>query len=219
MTARPAAGGGRWVSVAPERLAGWIAGFTERHGPIATTAHPGQVRLEAVDGSVAECLVPFPPLMADEALAEPVAALVAHACRERTVGVLLVRLGGHAAGIFAGERLVASKVGSRQVHGRSAAGGWSQHRFARRREKQSAEALQAAADVAHRVLVPRAAELDAVVFGGDRRAIDEIREDRRLAPLLALEAEPFLTVPDPRLVVLEGTPRLFRGVRVRLIDP
>jgi hypothetical protein len=205
--------------VAPERLAGWIAGFSERHGPVASSADSGLVRLEAVDGSLAECHVPFPPLMTGEAAVEPVAALVAHACRERTVGVLLVRLGGHAAGVFAGERLVASKVGSRQVHGRSAAGGWSQQRFARRREKQSAEALQAAADVAHRVLVPRAPDLDAVVFGGDRRAIDEIREDRRLACLVALETGPFLTVPDPRLAVLEGTPRLFRGVRIRVVDP
>ena len=41
-----------------------------------------------------------------------------------------------------------AKVGSRLVHGRSAAGGWSQHRFARRREKQANEALSAAADAA-----------------------------------------------------------------------
>ncbi|WP_036318540.1 acVLRF1 family peptidyl-tRNA hydrolase [Microbispora sp. ATCC PTA-5024] len=217
MTARPAAGGGRWVSVAPERLAGWIAGFAARHGPAVATAAPDLVRLEAADGAAAECHVPFPPL--DPGGDDPAGSLVAHACRTRTVGVLLVRLGGYAAGVFEGERLVASKVGSRQVHGRSAAGGWSQQRFARRRDKQSAEALRAAADVAHRVLVPRAPALDAVVLGGDRRAVDEVREDRRLAPLLALEAGPFLTVPDPRLAVLEDTPRLFRAVRVRVLDP
>jgi len=45
-----------------------------------------------------------------------------HCLRERRLGVLLVRLGGHAAGVFEGRRLVSSKVGSRQVHGRSAAG-------------------------------------------------------------------------------------------------
>ena len=47
-----------------------------------------------------------------------------------------------------------SKVGSRLVHGRSAAGGQSQQRFARRREKQAAEALAAAADTAAAVLRP-----------------------------------------------------------------
>lgn len=222
MTARPAAGGGRWVSVAPERLATWIAGFAERHGPIEALTLPDVVRVEAADGAVAECRVPFPPLRhgrAPTGLPGPVAALAAHARRERTVGVLLARLGGHAAGVFAGERLVAAKVGSRQVHGRSAAGGWSQQRFARRRDKQSAEALRAAADLAFRVLVPRAADLEAVVLGGDRRAVDELREDRRLAPLFALETGPFLAVPDPRLAVLEGAPALFRAVRIRLLDP
>ncbi|WP_182886217.1 acVLRF1 family peptidyl-tRNA hydrolase [Microbispora sp. H10885] len=240
MTGRPAAGGGRWVSVAPERLAGWIARFAARHGPIEAVTLPDVVRLDATDGAVAECHVPFPPLrppsatlsaqssaapsvappgLAPPGLPAPAAALVAHACRERTVGVLLARLGGHAAGVFTGTRLVAAKAGSRQVHGRNAAGGWSQQRFARRRDKQSAEALRAAADVAFRLLTPRLADLEALVLGGDRRAIDEIREDRRLAPLFALEAGPFLTVPDPRPAVLEGAPDLFRAVRIRLLDP
>jgi len=42
-------------------------------------------------------------------------------------GCLLVRLGGYAVGVFAGSpsELVSSKTGSRPVHGRSAAGGWS----------------------------------------------------------------------------------------------
>src|SRR5258708_2392182 len=68
----------------------------------------------------------------------------------RAVGVLLVRLGGYAAGVFAGypPALADAKVGSRPVHGRSAAGGWSQQRFARRREKQANEALDAAAGAA-----------------------------------------------------------------------
>ncbi len=146
-------------------------------------------------------------------------ALARHAEKERRVGVLLVRLGGHAAGVFEGERLVVSKVGSRLVHGRSAAGGWSQHRFARRREKQASEASQAAADVAVRVLVPHVGTLDAVVLGGDRRAIDALREDRRIGAVFALETGPFLDVPDPRLAVLQETPARFRAVRIRVIDP
>ncbi|GIH70056.1 acVLRF1 family peptidyl-tRNA hydrolase [Sphaerimonospora thailandensis] len=211
------------MSVAPERLSRWIEGFAVRHGAVEAAVTDEVVRLAAADGSVAECHVPFPPLRGDRA-----EDLVEHACRERTVGVLLVRLGGYAAGVFTGDRLVAAKVGSRPVHGRSAAGGWSQQRFARRREKQSAEALGAAADVAFRVLVPYAAgldvagpgrvELDAVVLGGDRRAVAELRGDRRLAPLFALEAEPFLTVPDPRRNVLEGTPAMFRSVRIRVVE-
>ncbi|MBG0832927.1 hypothetical protein HS041_35080 [Planomonospora sp. ID67723] len=217
MTSRPAAGGGRWVSVGPERLGRWIDGFAERHGPISVTAGEEAVRIEGADGAVAECLVPFPPLTA--AGGGPLARLTTHARRERRIGVLLVRLGGHAAGIFQGDELVSSKVGSRQVHGRSAAGGWSQRRFARRREKQVDLAHDAAAEVALRILGPHVAELEAVILGGDRRAVDALRADRRLAPVFALEAEPFLTVPDPRLAVLTGTPAQFRAVRIKVVDP
>ncbi|MBG0816876.1 acVLRF1 family peptidyl-tRNA hydrolase [Planomonospora sp. ID82291] len=217
MTSRPAAGGGRWVSVGPERLGRWIDGFAERHGPLEAAASDEAVRIEGADGAVAECRVPFPPLTA--AGGGPLARLTTHVRRERRVGVLLVRLGGHAAGVFQGDELVSSKVGSRQVHGRSAAGGWSQRRFARRREKQVDQAHEAAAEVALRILGPHTGGLEAVILGGDRRAVDALRADRRLAPVFALEAEPFLTVPDPRLAVLAGTPALFRAVRIRIVDP
>ena len=158
---------------------------------------------------------------AAEASAEYGRLIAAHACADRTVAVFLVRLGGYAAGIFTGPApsLAASKVGSRLVHGRSAAGGTSQHRFARRREKQAAEALGAAADTAAAVFGPYAGRIDAVVLGGDRRAMASLREDPRLAPYFGLAVERFLTVPDPRLTVLRSTPRLFRAIRIRLTGP
>ncbi len=207
---RPAAGGGRWVEVPPERVARWIAGFGERHGGYETETEPRVVRLTGGDGARAECHVPFPPLDGD---------LADHALRERRVGVLLVRLGGYACGVFDGDRLVVSKVGARLVHGRSAAGGQSQQRFARRRDKQAREALHAAADVAARVLAPHAGELEALVCGGDRRAVDALREDPRLKAMFEKETGVFLDVPDPRLAVLRETPPRFRAVRVRIVEP
>jgi hypothetical protein len=214
--ARPAAGGGRWLEVPPERLTRWLDGFAARHGGYSADTGPRVVLLHGGDGALAECHPPFPPLDGDGTGPE---ALVAHASRDRLVGVLLVRLGGHACGVFDGVRLLDSKVGARLVQGRSAAGGWSQQRFARRREGQAREALRAAADTAARVLVPRADELAAVVCGGDRRAVDTLRGDRRLGALFARETGPFLTVPDPRLDVLKETPARFRAVRVRLVEP
>ena len=168
--------------------------------------------------------VPEPGEAGDEArlAAEAVAA---HARRPRTVGVLLVRLGGYAAGVFTGYPpvLADAKTGSRLVHGRSAAGGWSQHRFARRREKQASEALQAAATAAADVFGRRSGRpgenLDAVVLGGDKRAMAELRQDPRLAPYLAIATDRFLAVPDPKRAVLEATPRLFLAVRIRLTEP
>ncbi|HST64094.1 MAG TPA: acVLRF1 family peptidyl-tRNA hydrolase [Mycobacteriales bacterium] len=199
----------RWVSVSPERLAGWLDRFAAAHGPVSSTVDDTVVVVRGADGTVAELMVPFPPLSGD---------LVAHALADRRVGVLLVRLGGYAAGVFDGTRLVASKVGSRQVHGRSAAGGQSQQRFARRREGQVRVALAAAADTAVNVLVPVVSTVDAVVLGGDRRAADDVLADPRLAPLRPLVVEARLDVPDPRLKVLQSTPDLFRAVRIRLTD-
>src|SRR5690606_33729063 len=108
-----------------------IARFAARHAPalppgeaiaaVRAEALEWGVRLVAPDGALAECHVPFPPLAGAE---DPVAALVAHVSRERRVGVLLVRLGGYAAGVFQGSELVDSKVGARLVQGRTAAGGW-----------------------------------------------------------------------------------------------
>jgi hypothetical protein len=215
MSARPAAGGGRWLEVSPERIAGWLDGFAVRHGAVQARYADALVRVEAADGALAECHPPFPPVVG----ADPVASLVAHSLRPRVVGVLLARLGGHAAGVFEGERLVASKVGSRLVQGRTAAGGWSQQRFARRREGQAAKAAGSAAEEAARVLLPRLATLDAVVLGGERRAVDALRGDMRLAPVFALATDRFLTTPDPRLTVLRGCAPGFRAVRIRLVDP
>jgi hypothetical protein len=220
VSSQPAAGGGRWVEVGPERLEGWLARFDARH-PVVRTRYLGSVvDVEGAGGALAECHPPFPPVDAagdhEGLVAGP---LVAHARRERVVGVLLVRLGGHAAGVFQGDRLLASKVGRRLVHGRHSAGGWSQQRFERRRAGQARVAQQAAADDAANVLLPRLRELEAVVLGGDRRAVDEVTRDRRLAPLLELAVDRFLTVPDPRLEVLRRTPQTFRAVRIRVVDP
>ncbi len=218
------------------------------------------VLFTAPDGSAAACYPPFPPAAGVNSLLGPPAgaktagaktvgaktvaeAIAAHATRPRTVGVLLVRLGGYAAGVFTGypPALADAKTGSRPVHGRSAAGGWSQQRFARRREKQANEALQAAADAAV-LIFGRAGRkitatsggaapgtsggaapatgggLDAVVLGGDKRAIAELREDPRLAPYFALAGARFLTVPDPRRAVLLDSPRLFGAVRIWLTE-
>jgi hypothetical protein len=210
----------RWLDVGPERIEAWLDSFAARHGPAQVEVGNGGhiVTVRAADDSIAECHIPFPPLPA--AATGTGAELAAHAAADRTVAVLLVRLGGYAAGVFSGARpqLVASKVGSRLVHGRSAAGGTSQHRFARRREKQAREALEAAADNAVGVFASFSGPFDALVLGGDRRSIAVLREDTRLRPYFDVATERFLTVPDPRLVVLQGTPRMFRAVRIRLTE-
>jgi hypothetical protein len=206
----------RRVVVEAERLEGFLGRLTDRHGQLSWSAEPGVVTVTAADGTSAECRVPFPPLQADPAA--PYGGLLAHVLRSRMVGVLLVRRGGYAAGVFNGTQLMASKVGSRHVQGRSAAGGTSQQRFARRREGQARVALEAAADVIARVLLPAVGTLDAVVAGGDRSSCDKVLADRRLEPLLALLVDDRLDVPDPRQRVLEGAPQAFRSLRITVTD-
>jgi Actinobacteria/chloroflexi VLRF1 release factor len=199
-------------AVPPQRLERWLARWVAEHGPVERTdVRPGHVTFSAADGAQVRCEPPFPPLAArpgERAGYEP-RPLLEHVGRDRVVGVLLVRLGGHAAGVFAGRRLVDSKVGRRQVHGRHRAGGSSQRRFERRRAGQARVALEAAADLAARVLLPLARDLDAVVLGGDRRALAGVLEDPRLRALEPLTVERVLDVPDPRLEVLRRTPDLF----------
>jgi hypothetical protein len=211
---------GRWLDVSPDRIESWLDSFASRHGATSGNLDDAReiVTVRAADGSVAECHAPFPPMGLQAGACGN--DLATHAGQDRTVAVLLVRLGGYAAGVFAGSapRLVASKVGSRLVHGRSAAGGQSQQRFARRREKQAREALEAAADCAAGVFGPFTGTLDALVLGGDKRAVTGLRWDPRLRPYFDIAVDRFLTVPDPRLSVLQDTPRLFRAIRIRLTE-
>ena len=188
MEGRPAAGGGTWVTVAPARLAGWLERFA---GDLVSTGTDEVV----FDGAVVE--VPFPPLSG---------GLVEHVLRDRRVGVLLVRRGGYAVGVFEGDALASSKVGTRLVQGRTAAGGWSQQRYARRRGNQTDALAGAAADTASRVLT---GHLDGVVTGGDKTLLAAVLAE--LPPLPVVRR--VLDVPDPRLSVLQRV--RFRDVWIR----
>ncbi|MEH1169460.1 acVLRF1 family peptidyl-tRNA hydrolase [Micromonospora sp. CPCC 205539] len=214
MTSRPAAGGGRWVEVDPARVGRWVEGFADRHGPPSTTFREYGLLLTAPDGSTAELYAPpGSPASVD------VAGFVAAAGAPRRIGLLLARKGAVAVGVAQGTELVVSKVDTRYVQGRTAAGGWSQQRFARRRDNQAKAALGDAAELAVRLLLPEAATLAAVVCGGDRRAVDTVLADRRLAPLVPLRAERLLDVAEPRHVVLVGAVGAARAVRILLRDP
>jgi hypothetical protein len=219
---RELAGGGRAVEVEPERLAGFLERFAARHGgALTTTVTPQRVKVAAADGATASILVPFAPLAAPGGQRTGLAAeeLVDHLMVPRTVGLLLVRLGGYSVGIARAGVVLTSSTGSRLVHGRSAAGGQSQQRFARRRAGQARVALRAAADTAARVLLPRAGELAAVVLGGDAAALRTLAADPRLAALLERAELRVLEVAEPRRAVLDEAARKVRCVEVQLEPP
>ena len=175
--------------------------------PGRTTYADGAVRIEPDDG---EPLVVTPPFGLGHAHEYPVvrvSPLLEELEEDHLVAVLLVRLGGYAVGVFEGERLVASKVGSRFVKGRHKKGGSSANRFRRRRDEQARALVDDAADTAARVLEPWRDRVEFTALGGDRAAVDAVLAARSDLAWLRERAIPrFLTVPDPRQRVLEALP-------------
>jgi peptide subunit release factor 1 (eRF1) len=171
-----------------------------------TTYSGGAVRIETPD----ETITVRPPFglahegAYDRIYLEP---LFEELARDRVVAAVLVRLGGFAVGVFEGERLVASKVGTRFVKGRHKKGGSSSGRFRRRREVQARALIEAAAETALGVLEPWRERIEFAAFGGDRRAVDELlATEPRLAWLADKRLERFFTTEDPRQRTLERLP-------------
>lgn len=202
----------RTVEVGAARLERWLAGFAERHGPVELGPGSAGPVAVAADGARADFAHPW----AGAEVAD-VGAFAAAVLAPRAVAVLLVRRGGYACAVVRDGRVVASKVGSRYVQGRTAAGGWSQQRFARRRENQTAELVGSAADVAARLLLEP--PCDTVATGGDRPLVDRVLADPRLRGLGALPRGPHLQVGDPRADVVRALPDLLTRVAVTLAEP
>ena len=181
-----------------KRLAGLAEGRTVYAG--------GAVRIESGE----ETLVVRPPFgLAHEGEYDRVelGPLLEALDADHVVAALLVRLGGYAVGVFEGERLVASKVGTRFVKGRHKKGGSSANRFRRRREQQARELVEAAAETAVRVLEPYRERVEFAALGGDRRAVDEVlAAEPRLAWLAERALPRFFTTRDPRQRELERLP-------------
>ncbi len=185
----------RTVEVDPARLDRWVTGFAARHDGVTRADVPGRVVLTGGDGATA----------------------TGETFTHRRVGLVLVRLGGHAVGRDEGGDLLAHTTGTGYVQGRTKAGGWSQQRYARRRKNQADAVLTKVADLACRHLPP--GSVDALVLGGDRRLAESVLEDPRLAHLVDLPRRTLWDLPDPRLRVLQEAARRARAVRLTLEDP
>jgi hypothetical protein len=175
------------LEVAPERFADWLAGFVAQH-PGAAVARDGPVTTVQWDRGLARCVAfPHDPL-----------------------GLMLIRRGGYAVGLAEGGRLVGRKVGRRHVQSRTAAGGWSQQRFARRRAGQADALVEAVAEHAGRVLVTEPHGIPAgMVVGGDRTLVAAVLAEPPVGRLTSLPRRELPDLPDPDGAVL--THALWRG--------
>jgi hypothetical protein len=204
------------LGVAPERLDRWLTGVAARHGPFSGIRVDGEtVVLMCPDTTTVTLSAPYGWTPA----APTLTAFTAAATAPRCTGVLLVRRGRWAVGVFAGAELVVSKVDSRQVQGRTAAGGWSQQRFARRRSNQTDAVVTSTVQTTARVLLPRAGQLDALATGGDKGLVAEVLANPRLRALTELRRLGPLDVGEPTKAVLLATPPQFRAVRVHITEP
>lgn len=205
----------RHLGVKSSRIAAWLMDF-DAADEVLTSEYDGDtVTFTTATGSL-QATAPFAPSW------EPVSfqsldtgPLLAHLRIPRTIGVVLARRGGYAAGVFnPNDDLVASKVGTRLVHGRHRKGGSSQARFQRRRENETSALVDDVVEVATRVLAGH--ELDVVVIGGDRLLLNEVFDAPSLRAYASRITPPFLQVPNPRLAVLKGVPNHYHRVRLEL---
>ena len=90
---------------------------------------------------------------------------------ELLVGVVLLRLGRYAVGVLRGDALVASKTGARYVKGRHRAGGSSQRRFERSRERLVRELFDKTCETVRGVFSPYESGMDHVLMGGERHTL------------------------------------------------
>jgi hypothetical protein len=195
-----------------ERLGGWIERYDARHAGTTWSVETARANASSPDGSSASLDIPFPPLDHTS-----VAGLVAHVEKPRTIGVVVVRRGGFAVARVVGDAVVESKVGQRHVQSRTKAGGWSQQRFARRRENQARAAYDAASGYVGEILLPHVGELDLLVTAGNRAAIGAVFGSV-LSPLLDVTQRWLPGVPDPTRAVLDRAIATARSVDVTVLD-
>lgn len=127
--------------------------------------------------------------------------------REPLMAVVLLRLGSYSVGVFRGRRLLDAKTGTRYVKGRHSAGGTSQRRFARVREKQIHQLYVKVCETARQKLEPYEKQLEHVFLGGERHTLAGFVKEcpflQRMEPRIAKR---ILPVGEPRRRELERMP-------------
>lgn len=195
----------RQVDVSVDRLERWIGTFAERHGVPTWSLDAAAYLASAPDGAWATFASWNPP---DGLPMDPDAWTRAPS----PFVIILIRRGGYAVGWVEHNQLVTHKCGTRYVQSRTAAGGWSQQRYARRRSNQRDELVRTVAERAISAIDGR--HCAGVVLGGDKVLATAVLEDPRLRWLVHVPRREFFDIPDPRLTVLAAVVSRAQAVAV-----
>lgn len=234
------------VHVDPARLTSWVGGFLDRHGPARWGHDRGSVVVRAADGAVARLDALDPT--GSEAVSS-LRTLVGWPGPQPRLALVLLRRGRYAVGLADATDLVAHTAGSRYVQSRTAAGGWSQQRYQRRRRNQAEALVRHVADEVVRICSGAGPAGDrgggggarggrgapsgvgapggsvslggaeALVLGGDRGLVERVLEDPRLAAWRGLPRREAFGIPDPTHAILREELRRARAVRVTVHEP
>ncbi|MGA9047769.1 MAG: Vms1/Ankzf1 family peptidyl-tRNA hydrolase [Dehalococcoidia bacterium] len=142
---------------------------------------------------------PFPLRMTGSDRCYDPSNLVAMLKHDWMMGLVLVRLGQYAVGVFKGERLVDGKAGTGLVHARHHKGGSSSQRFARHREKQMETFFTRVEGHARELIEPHLKEIDYVLYGGTRDTLQTMwRQCSFFRSLQGKAVDRLLTVREPK---------------------
>jgi len=135
----------------------------------------------------------------------PLISILKH---DRTIAIVLVRLGAYGLGVCRGEKLIVNKVGTGLIHARHRQGGSSSQRFRRHREKQIEQFLIRVCERVHEYIVPKIKNVDHIVYGGARTTIELLQKQCPVLESLQNRVlPPLLDISDPRQSVLEAAAR------------
>ncbi len=142
---------------------------------------------------------PFPLRATGSARCYDPSNLAAMLKHDWLLGLILVRLGQYAIGLFKGEQLIDGKAGTGLVHARHHKGGSSSQRFARHREKQMETFFTRVEGHARDLLEPHVKEINYILYGGTRDTL--LTMWRQCAFFRSLEGKAInrlLSVREPR---------------------
>ena len=124
---------------------------------------------------------------------------------EPVVGLILLRLGRYAVAVLRGDKLLATKTDSRYVKNRHRAGGSSQRRFERSRERLIRELYDTTCRITLGVFEPFLREIDYVMLGGEKVTLNGfVKRCRLMQDLEPKTLSRLLPVDRPNQKALES---------------